>query len=233
MAHIAVLSEPALRWPVNWSASSVITNFTFKLSHIEKQSSVPLLEVPFFIVTLSALLHLTYISHLKMLRPFFKIKFIISILVTVCLFFKILVLDFRIYIHKEFVQWFLRFLLFFLSSTICKTWYLSLCERLNKFFLGGGLLIRWGWTLCISQWNYFTTASALLQIIDCYFRKCKKVVFFPLLSVKLEKPSWRMIAAPGFHSAPIWAKRARTHPPCTFRKQNRGRETVHAVHTWC
>lgn len=49
MAHIAVLSEPALRRPVNWSASSVITDLTFKLSHIEKQSSVPLLEVPFLL----------------------------------------------------------------------------------------------------------------------------------------------------------------------------------------
>lgn len=90
----AVVREPALRWPVNWSASSVMTEFTLKLSHIEKQSSVPLLEVPFFflIVTLSALLHLTYFSHFKMLEPFL-IKFIISILVT-GFFFVLLCSDF-------------------------------------------------------------------------------------------------------------------------------------------
>lgn len=36
-----------LRWADSWSATSVVTDVTFKLSHIEKQSCDPLVEVTF------------------------------------------------------------------------------------------------------------------------------------------------------------------------------------------
>lgn len=47
------------------------------------------------------------------------------------------------------------------------------------------LLLRWGWALCISQWNYFTTTSVRLQIIECYLRKF--VFFFTHFLIK-----WRI-----------------------------------------
>lgn len=48
---LAVLFWVNLRWAESWSATSVITDVTFKLSHIEKQSCDPLVEVTFLIAT--------------------------------------------------------------------------------------------------------------------------------------------------------------------------------------
>lgn len=59
----------------------------------------------------------------------------------------------------------------------------------TEFFLGFFLLPRWGWALCISQWNYFTTASVRLQIIECYLRKFFCFVFFHPFFDKMENLS--------------------------------------------